>query len=304
MTLTKGGWMPLDLVIKALEQSSGAEMLSAPSLTTQDGAPAEIWVGDREMMPTSFTPGSKNTSVCAAYAGWKEKNIGVRLKVTPEIVEKNLINLLLNPEVIDLVGYDTYRITPGHASMMVWAGYPTASMSQNGRYPIPNVPGVHSAYDLIRATLGGKDPNDFTSSGSGASYQAVPYGTSNNAVANAISLQKETIADGIYDNKRMLTHDEWGVPVPQVTGSLPVFRVRKIETSMTVADGNTVGMGGLIYDKLETYKDKVPVLGSIPLIGRLFRSEGERSVKRNLMIFVTATQVDVNGRRSSDVASR
>jgi general secretion pathway protein D len=63
-------------------------------------------------------------------------------------------------------------------------------------------------------------------------------------------------------------------------------------------------MGGLIYDKLETYKDKVPVLGSIPLIGRLFRSEGERSVKRNLMIFVTATQVDVNGRRSSDVAAR
>jgi hypothetical protein len=190
--------------------------------------------------------------------------------------------------------------------MMVWAGYPTASMSQNGRYPIPNVPGINSAYNILRATLGGKDPNDFTSSGSGASYQAVPYGDPNstNWVANAISLQKETIADGIYDNKRMLTHDEWGVPVPQVTGSLPVFRVRKIETSMTVADGNTVGMGGLIYDKLETYKDKVPVLGSIPLIGRLFRSEGERSVKRNLMIFVTATQVDVNGRRSSDVASR
>jgi general secretion pathway protein D len=71
---------------------------------------------------------------------------------------------------------------------------------------------------------------------------------------------------------------------------------------VTVADGSTVGMGGLIYDKVETFKDKVPVLGSIPLVGRLFRSEGERSVKRNLMIFVTATQVDVNGRRSADLA--
>jgi general secretion pathway protein D len=297
MTLTKGGWMPLDLVIKALEQSSGAEMLSAPSLTTQDGAPAEIWVGDREMMPTSFTPGSRNTSVCAAYAGWKEKNIGVRLKVTPEIVEKNLINLALNPEVIDLVGYDTYRITPGHASMMVWAGYPTASMAQTGRYPIPNVPGINSAWNLIRATLGGKDPNDVKT---GVGY-SVLTGTNS---ANISTIQKETVSDGYFDSKRTLTYEEWGVPVPQVTGSLPVFRVRKIETSMTVADGNTVGMGGLIYDKLETYKDKVPVLGSIPLIGRLFRSEGQRSVKRNLMIFVTATQVDVNGRRSSDVAAR
>jgi general secretion pathway protein D len=75
-------------------------------------------------------------------------------------------------------------------------------------------------------------------------------------------------------------------------------------TLVTVADGSTVGMGGLIYDKMETYKDKVPVLGSIPLIGRLFRSEGEKTIKRNLMIFVTATEVDVNGRRSADLAMK
>jgi general secretion pathway protein D len=84
--------------------------------------------------------------------------------------------------------------------------------------------------------------------------------------------------------------------------SLPYFRIREMETQVTVADGSTVGMGGLIYDKLETFRDKVPVLGSIPFLGRLFRSEGEKSVKRNLMIFVTATQVDVDGRRSSDIA--
>jgi len=89
---------------------------------------------------------------------------------------------------------------------------------------------------------------------------------------------------------------------PELKGSLPYYRLREMETQVTVADGSTVGMGGLIYDKLETFKDKVPVLGSIPLIGRLFRSEGEKSVKRNLLIFVTATQVDVNGRKVSDLA--
>jgi len=105
--------------------------------------------------------------------------------------------------------------------------------------------------------------------------------------------------------------DEWGNEftnsesksiIPEVTASLPYLRIRELETKVTVADGNTIGMGGLIYDKLETFRDKVPILGSIPFIGRLFRSEGERSVKRNLMIFVTATQVDVDGRRSIDLA--
>jgi len=94
------------------------------------------------------------------------------------------------------------------------------------------------------------------------------------------------------------------VPVPSLHGQLPYFRVREMATKVTVADGNTVGMGGLIYDKMETYKDKVPVLGSIPLIGRLFRSEGEKLIKRNLMIFVTATEVDVNGRRAVDLAMK
>ena len=92
------------------------------------------------------------------------------------------------------------------------------------------------------------------------------------------------------------------LPVPTLTAQLPYYRLREITTQVTVEDGSTVGMGGLIYDKLETYKDKVPVLGSIPLIGRLFRSEGEKSVKRNLMIFVTATQVGIDGRKASDLA--
>lgn len=88
-----------------------------------------------------------------------------------------------------------------------------------------------------------------------------------------------------------------------VVARLPYFRVREIETIVNVEDGNTVGLGGLIYDRLETFKDKVPVLGSIPLVGRLFRSEGERSIKRNLMIFVSATQVADNGQRKADLAA-
>jgi general secretion pathway protein D len=58
-------------------------------------------------------------------------------------------------------------------------------------------------------------------------------------------------------------------------------------------------MGGLIKEQLETFKDSVPILGKIPLIGRLFRSEGERNTKRNLLIFVTASQVNASGYKKS-----
>ncbi|MCC7300383.1 MAG: hypothetical protein IT583_04840 [Verrucomicrobia bacterium] len=79
----------------------------------------------------------------------------------------------------------------------------------------------------------------------------------------------------------------------------PVFKTRKVNTSVTIEDGSTIAMGGLIKEQLETFKDSVPILGKIPLLGRLFRSEGERTVKRNLLIFVTASQVDASGHKKS-----
>ena len=84
--------------------------------------------------------------------------------------------------------------------------------------------------------------------------------------------------------------DEFLINIPQ-----PVFESRNITTSMIVWDGHTVVMGGLIREDLVTINDKVPILGDIPIIGRLFRSEGRRSEKRNLLIFVTARLVDPAG---------
>lgn len=75
----------------------------------------------------------------------------------------------------------------------------------------------------------------------------------------------------------------------------PVFASRNVSTSMIVWDGHTVVMGGLIREDVVRFNDKVPLLGDLPIIGRLFRSEGSRSEKRNLLIFVTARLVDPAG---------
>lgn len=81
---------------------------------------------------------------------------------------------------------------------------------------------------------------------------------------------------------------------------MPFFEIRSVSTRVTVADGNTVMMGGLIDERTETFRDQVPILGDIPYVGRLFRTEGSRNVKKNLVIYVKATQVDERGLTRED----
>jgi len=87
---------------------------------------------------------------------------------------------------------------------------------------------------------------------------------------------------------------------PTLYASMAYFERRLIQTQVTIADGHTVVMGGLVDERTETFRDQVPFLGDIPYLGRLFRTEGSRSAKKNLTIFVKATQVDVDGLTSAE----
>jgi general secretion pathway protein D len=75
----------------------------------------------------------------------------------------------------------------------------------------------------------------------------------------------------------------------------PIFSTREINTRVTVWDGATLVMGGLTREEVRRVNDKVPLLGDIPFIGRAFRSKGESSQKRNLLVFVTANLVSPGG---------
>jgi general secretion pathway protein D len=78
---------------------------------------------------------------------------------------------------------------------------------------------------------------------------------------------------------------------------LPHFTVREIVTEVNIWDNQTVVLGGLISSSINSTKDKVPFLGDLPVVGRLFQSQSKTSAKNNLMIFVTATIVDPAGNR-------
>ena len=77
---------------------------------------------------------------------------------------------------------------------------------------------------------------------------------------------------------------------------MPVFASRRVSTGLTIYDGHTVAVGGLIQEDVQRVEDKVPIFGDLPLIGRFFQSNSENHIKSNLIIFVTAQIIDAAGR--------
>jgi len=202
----------LSLVIHALEQKGDADLLSAPKVTTQSGQEATIKVVTEYIYPTEFTvtPITGSTPNGGTYiiggvvepGGFETREVGVILKVQPEVSAEGMITLTMSPEVVT---------DPD------WKEYGTTYTDQQGNTEV-------------------------------------------------LSMQQ------------------------------PFFHTRAVTTSISIYNGATVVMGGLIDEIRSTTDDKIPFLGDLPLVGRLFRSKIDASDKRNLLIFVTARLVDPAGR--------
>ena len=216
LALRHNGHVPLDVVISALDQSTGADVLSAPRIVTKSGETATIRVGELHTYPEIYeASASAGNIVHVKYEDWEEMLLGVELEVTPQ-VDGDQIELGLNPKFRELQGWQNYDVAP-----------------------------ANSAYTHVQEDVG-----------------------------------------------MTFTH-------APIVARLPIYRVREIDTEVTISDGATIVMGGLTSEKVEAFEDRVPLLGSMPLVGRLFRNEGERAIKRNLMMFVTAKIVEPTGRISS-----
>jgi general secretion pathway protein D len=208
-------------VLQALSQHGGADLLSAPRVTTRSGVNAQIQVVREIIYPTEF----ETTQPQFNESG----NVTTPPVVTPGSFETRETGVILN--VTPTVGPDGYTID------------------------LVMVPEVSELVDWIQ------------------------YGSS-------ISIPRADPVTGLFSGDQTFVFN-----IPQ-----PVFASRKVTTSIVIWDGQTVVMGGLIREDLVRVKDKVPLLGDLPLLGRFFRSEGEYSRKKNLLIFVTARLVDPAGK--------
>jgi len=215
------------VVIKALEQRQGVDLLSAPKITTMSARQAQIKVVDVRYIVTDLDlsqtagGGSFGTTVGGTAT---PGGVGSAIQPIAEPIE-------LGP-VLDVVPY-------------VSADGFTIQMTI-----IPTIK-EFVGYDLDTAKL----------------FQAQAQGVG----GPATGLTQQT--------------------------PLPIFRLRQVVTSAVVWDGQTVVLGGLISENVTKTKDKVPLLGDLPIAGRLFRSESSQTKKKNLLIFVTPTIIDPAGNR-------
>ena len=130
----------------------------------------------------------------------------------------------------------------------------------------------------------------------GPVLDVIPYVLSDGCTINLTLIPSLTVFTG-YDTAPTIPGVSSGLNVVEVPTILPHFTVRQVVTTVNIWDNQTVVLGGLISSTVQSQKDKVPLLGDLPLLGRLFQSQSKVSVKKNLMIFVTATIVDPAGNR-------
>ncbi len=225
------------VVVRALNQKKGVDLLSAPKVTTKSGQRAVIEIVREFRYPTQFQPpqipqnfrggdsggsfGTGNTTSVAAASfpvtpttptAFETRNTGVTLEVEPVVGPDGVtIDLNLVPQVVEFEGFINYG----------------------------------SPIRTVQPTL---------------------LGTTAQAV---------TLTDNVINQ--------------------PIFSARKVTTSVSVWDGQTVVLGGLMREDVQKTEDRTPIIGDLPLVGRLFRTNVDQHIKRNLVIFVTARLINPGG---------
>lgn len=188
--------------------------------------------------------------------------------------------------------------------LTVLSGSPaTITVAQEMRYP--------QSYGQIQSQVG-----TGSLSGGGSAGVSITSGTPQEFATRNVGVELK-VTPTVEDDDRAISIDlnpkvtefegfvEYGGPSIAISGGTtvtvppgfyqPIFAVREVSTRVTLWDGATLIMGGLTREEVKKVNDKVPILGSVPIIGRLFRTRGESTQKRNLLIFVTANLVTPGG---------
>ena len=270
------GQADLSMILHMLSQRSDTDLLSAPKVVTKSGENAVIKVVTEYIYPqdydvqlqssggssSSSSSGGGSSAILAVVEpqNFTMREVGVILDVTPTYSEANggTIDLELKPQVVD---------------EPIWHNY-GMKIPFSGNSSVQNFMGLAeipiAAVNAIKE-LGGTLSDDQIQT-----YSDAIMASSTAAMASSSGQGNMTWYDA---------------PMEQ-----PFFHVRSIDSKVSITPGATVVMGGLITESRRAMDDKIPFLGDLPYVGRLFRSHAEQTIKRNLLIFVTGRLITPSGR--------
>ncbi len=124
----------------------------------------------------------------------------------------------------------------------------------------------------------------------------IPFVQASSSGATAVTFKKAVLSLEVTpqitpDNKIILdlviTQDTRGDTVATPTGSAVAIDTQEIGTQVLVDNGETIVLGGIYQQQMVSSEKKVPLLGDIPYLGRLFKTTTEFNEKKELLIFVT-----------------
>lgn len=149
-------------------------------------------------------------------------------------------------------------------------------------------------------------PTAFEKRDLGISLEVLPVADANRRYVDVTLNPVITDFDGFVNYGTPINSSSMGIFGP-VTMTLtenailmPVFSVRKVNTNVVVGDGATIVIGGLLKDEIEDVEDKTPILGDIPIVGRLFQSDARKHTSTAIVFLVNVEILDPTGRPYRD----
>ena len=90
-------------------------------------------------------------------------------------------------------------------------------------------------------------------------------------------------------------------PMLVMANTVPIMRVREMESVLQVANGQTIVLGGLMQDRTRFDRDQMPIVGNVPTVGEAFRFRNEQASKTELIIFLRPTVIENAGAESDEL---
>ena len=269
--------------VAATAQTSSISITGQPDVVSAVGSlPGTPNVGSATANSGTFT-NSLTNNLAAVSAKVGEFHVEAALRA---LSQKTGSDLLSSPKITVLSG------TPASIIVGQEMRYPQSYGEAKSTVAAAAVAGGGGAG--ISITTG--TPQEFTMRNVGVELKVTPTVEEDDYSITLEMSPKVTEFEGFVEYGGRSVAIQGGTTVTVPSGFYqPVFAVREITTKVTVWDGATLVMGGLTREEVKKVSDKVPVLGDIPFLGALFRSKGETTSKRNLLIFVTANLVSPGG---------
>ncbi len=149
-------------------------------------------------------------------------------------------------------------------------------------------------------------PTAFETKNLGVSLEVLPVADANRRYVDVTLNPEIREFDGFVNYGTPINSNSQGIFGPIVRTLtenailMPVFSVRKVNSNLVVADGATIVIGGLLRDEIQDVEDKTPILGDIPVVGRLFQSDARRHTSTAILFLVNVELLDPTGRPYRD----